>query len=99
VKAARSVPLLLAAATLILLGANALPTANRKHRLQDERNRLILELRHEEERMKSLAAEVRALREDPFYVERLLVETWQGVPEGAVAFDLPPDDPDDPIQD
>ena len=73
----------LAGATLILLGANALPTSLRKKRLLEESGRLRMELRLEQERVERLAAEVRALRDDPWYRERLSVETWRTVPPGA----------------
>lgn len=85
-KAARFLPPLLAGATLILIGANALPTAIRKHRLQDERIRLVRKLRQEEDRVQRIAAEIDALKKDPFYIERVLIETWGGAPEGARAF-------------
>jgi hypothetical protein len=86
VKAARFLPPLLAGATLILIGANALPTAHRKHRLQEERLRLVRELREEQDRTRVIAAEIEALQADPFYIERVLIETWGGAPEGAQAF-------------
>jgi hypothetical protein len=86
VKAARVLPPLLAAATLLLLGANALPTVQRKHLLRQERHRLERELHQEEAIARRRAAEVEALGRDPFYVERVLVETWQGVPQGASVF-------------
>lgn len=73
----------LAGATLILLGANALPTCMRKKRLLDEAARLRHELRIELERAARLDAEVLALRTDPWYRERVFVETWRTTPEGA----------------
>lgn len=98
-KAARFLPPLLAGATLILLGANALPTAKRKHRLQEEQTRLVRELRSEDRRMNALVLEIEALRGDPFYLERMLIETWGGMPEGAEAFTDAHEDPGDPIED
>jgi hypothetical protein len=86
VKAARFLPPLLACATLVLLGANALPTVQRKHLLQRERARLLRELEQEEREAARLRAEVEALAHDPFYLERMLVETWNAMPEGAVLF-------------
>jgi hypothetical protein len=87
VKATRFLPPLLAAATLLLLGANALPTVHRKHRLRRERTRVHRKLEREERRALRLRAEVEALAMDPFCQERLLVETWQQAPPGAIRFD------------
>jgi len=87
VRATRFLPPLLAAATLLLLGANALPTVHRKHRLRRERAKVLLELQREERRAARLRAEVEALARDPFCQERLLVETWQQPPQGAIPFD------------
>ncbi len=75
---------LLAGATVILLAANAFPTVRRKHRLQEERNRLVLELRHEQERGKMLRERAEAIAGDRFYLQRMLAETWRGVPAGAI---------------
>jgi hypothetical protein len=72
--------------TLLLVGANALPTVQRKQVLREERRRLERELRVEERAGDRLAAEVDALATDPFYVERMVVETWNGVPQGATPF-------------
>jgi hypothetical protein len=72
--------------TLLLVGANALPTVERKQVLREERRRLEREVREEEARGARLAAEVEALATDPFYVERMVVETWNGVPRGATPF-------------
>jgi hypothetical protein len=99
VKAARFLPPLLAGATLILIGANALPTAHRKHRLQEERIRLVHELRQEENRTRTIAAEIEALQSDPFYIERVLIETWGGAPEGAQAFYAAEEETHAPIED
>jgi hypothetical protein len=92
VKAARFLPPLLAAATLLLLGANALPTVHRKHRIRRERTRVLQHLQREERRAAHLRAEVEALAKDAFCVERLLVETWHEAPPGAIPFDpaVPP---------
>ena len=76
----------LAAATLLLLGANALPTIHRRHRLEREKAGLKRELRIEQQRHETLRTTVHALRHDRFYLQRVLAETWNGVPEGAVAF-------------
>jgi hypothetical protein len=72
--------------TLLLVGANALPTVERKQVLREERRRLERELRDAETEGDRLAAEVDALGNDPFYVERMVVETWNGVPQGATPF-------------
>jgi hypothetical protein len=87
VKAARFTAPLLVAGTLILLGANAIPSSERKRILRDEVHRLERELAREEARAKRLAAEVQALHTDDFYLERLCVETWSLTPAGAVPFD------------
>jgi len=86
VKATRFLPPLLAAATLLLLGANALPTVHRKHRLRRERAKVSFKLEREKQRALRLRAEVEALAKDPFCQERLLVETWQLAPPGAIPF-------------
>jgi type VI protein secretion system component VasF len=96
VRAARFLPPLLAAATLLLLGANALPTVRRKHRIRAERARVLKELHREQGRAARLRAEVEALAQDAFCVERMLLETWHETPPGAIPFDpavaLPPAD-------
>jgi len=84
VKASRLATPLLVGATLILLGANALPTALRKHRLIDEKRRVTLELHEQVERGERLAAQREAMRGDAFYIQRVTVETWKGVPPGAI---------------
>jgi heme exporter protein D len=86
VKASRILPPLLAAMTLLLLGANAVPSVQRKHLLREERRRLEVEVKRGEREGARLAAEIEALAGDPFYVERLVVETWNGVPQGATPF-------------
>jgi hypothetical protein len=85
----RLLPYLLAGMTLLLVGANALPTVQRKRVLRDERRRLERVLADEEREGERLAAEVDALGNDPFYVERMVVETWNGVPQGATPFRAP----------
>ncbi len=88
-KASRVLPPLLAAMTLLLLGANAVPSAQRKHLLREERRRLEHAVRREEREGARIAAEVDALVHDPFYLERMLVETWHGLPQGATPFAVP----------
>ncbi len=83
-KAARLTTPLLAGATVILLLANAFPTVLRKHRLQEERNRLIRELNLELERGRGLREHAEALSNDRFYLQRVLAETWHGTPQGAI---------------
>jgi hypothetical protein len=90
VKASRALFPLLAGMTLLLLGANAVPTVQRKHLLREERLRLERAILREEREAERLLAEIDALRHDPFYVERLLLETWKGVPKGATPFRQPP---------
>jgi hypothetical protein len=86
VKAARFLTPLLAGATLILIFSNALPTVVRKHRLQEEKRRLVLELKEERERARRLQAESRALKTDRFYLQRLLIDIWKAKPTGATLF-------------
>jgi hypothetical protein len=76
--------------TLLLLGANAVPSMQRKQVLREERQRLEREVRRGELEGRRIAAELDALVKDPFYVERMVVETWHGVPRGAVAFEPRP---------
>ncbi|HEX5139131.1 MAG TPA: hypothetical protein VFY93_19335 [Planctomycetota bacterium] len=85
-KVTRILPFLLAGMTLVLVGANALPTVQRKRLLREERRRLEREVSEEERAGLRLAAELEALGSDPFYIERLVVETWNGVPQGATPF-------------
>jgi len=100
VKAARLRPPVLAGATLSLIGANALPTAQRKHRLQRRQRMLVQEVRRLDRREDRLRREIHALEHDPFYLERLVVETWHGRPAGAEAFrpyEAAPDDDGPPL--
>ena len=83
----RFLPFLLAGMTLIVLFANALPAAQRKHRLQIEQRELLEEFREGAELQQHLVAEIEALRNDPFYIERVCAETWHVAPEGAIALD------------
>jgi hypothetical protein len=82
----RLLPYLLAGMTLLLVGANALPTMERKQVLKEERRRLEGELRAAEREGERLEGEVLALGNDPFYVERMVVRTWNGIPQGALPF-------------
>lgn len=79
----RWLPPFFAAATLLLLGANAIPASAKKHRLLRERSRLESEVRKERERAAALEAERRALEEDPFVLRRLVVETFERIPPGS----------------
>ena len=83
-KAARLLPPLLAGATVILLGANAFPTVQRRHRLMQEKNRLVHELREERARGRILREHVDAIENDRFYLQRMFAETWRGIPRGAI---------------
>ena len=76
----------LAAATLLLLGANALPAIQRRHRLEREKAGLRRDLRVQQRRREELQTALRALRHDRFYLQRVLAETWNSLPEGAIAF-------------
>jgi len=86
VRAARILPALLATMTLVVLLGNALPAAQRKHRLQHEERLLLRERRVQSARYTRLTAEHGALRADPFYLERLYSETWATTPYGAIEF-------------
>ena len=83
-KAAHLIPHILAGATLILLAANAVPTVQRKQRLLEQKRGLVLKLRQERERGRRLEAEIRALRNDPFCVQKELAETWRSLPAGTI---------------
>ncbi|MHC4224038.1 MAG: hypothetical protein ACYSX0_05110 [Planctomycetota bacterium] len=85
-KAARFLTPVLAGATLILIFSNALPTVRRKHRLQEEKRRLVMELEEEQKRARRLQAESRALKTDRFYLQRLLIDIWKAKPKGAIRF-------------
>jgi glycyl-tRNA synthetase beta subunit len=87
VNAARFLPALLASLTLIVLLGNALPAAQRKHRLQHEQRLLLQERRVQAERRERLLAERAALIEDPFYLERTYSETWATKPHGVLELD------------
>ena len=78
---------LLAGVTILLLICNVLPASTRRHRLLSEHSQLVQELALEKARSQRLIAEIDALETDPFVLERVLVETWNEVPEGAVAWD------------
>ena len=85
--ATRFLPFLLGGMTLIVLFANALPAAHRKHRLQREQRILIDEFRVGAALQQRLRQQVAALRDDPFYIERTCAETWCIAPDGAIAMD------------
>jgi len=89
VSSARFVPPVLIAATLILLGANALPTVRRKHLLQQRRQVLLERIREHAKTTARLRLEIDALQNDPFYMQRILVETWHALPAGAMPLDPP----------
>ena len=93
-RAQNLLPAVLAGATLILLGANAIPTTVRKKRLEKELHRMSRKLEREHERGAQLKAEIDALEHDAFYLERTLIETWNGIPEGALPWTTP-----DPVAD
>ena len=86
--ATRYLPFLLGGMTLIVLFANALPAAKRKHRLQVEQRKLVEQFQEGAERQRKLVAEIDALRNDPFYIERVCTETWRMAPEGAIAMNV-----------
>lgn len=78
-------PVLLGA-TLLLLGANAVPALLKERRLESEVSRLKGDLARERTRGDGLRARLNALRNDPYYVERLYRRTWNAPPEHAIAW-------------
>jgi len=84
VRAAQLLPALLATMTLVVLLGNALPAAQRKHRLQHEQRLLLRERRLQAQRRVRLVAEHAALSSDAFYLERTYAETWATTPHGAI---------------
>ena len=85
--AAKILPPVFASMTLVLLATNALPAGRQRQRLREEERRLEAILQLERERGQALRSEVEALRQDPFVLERWLVETWKGVPQGAIPYE------------
>ena len=85
--AAKILPPIFASMTLVLLASNAVPAGRQRQRLREEEKRLEAVLQLERERGQALHAEVEALRKDPFVLERWLVETWKGVPQGAIPYE------------
>ena len=83
-RVSRFLPPAFAAATLLLLGANALPTTLRKHRLREESHRLQRRIQEERLRTEKLEAVIRALNEDPFVLERATLEAWNSEPQGTL---------------
>jgi len=77
-------PYLLAGATLLVLGANAVPTTSRKALLLRERARLRARLLEEERRRARLEADLEALAHDPFVLERAAAEAWRRLPPGVL---------------
>ena len=53
----------------------------------EERRRLRIELEEQKIREQRLRAETKALQSDPFYLQRVLIETWKAKPKGAIALD------------
>ena len=85
--AAKILPPVFAGMTLVLLATNALPAGRQRQRLREEERRLETILQLERGRGQALRSEVEALRQDPFVLERWLVETWKGVPQGAIPYE------------
>jgi hypothetical protein len=83
-RASRCLPLVLGGMTLIVLLGNALPTSQRKHRLQRVRRVLLKQTRDESARTIRVNAEIAAMRDDAFYIERLYSEAWRIAPQGAI---------------
>lgn len=91
----RILPPLFAAAALVLLAANAMPTTLRKRILLEERARLQTRLEEERSRAGLLESEIRAIRDDPFVLQRWACETWGQEPGGTLPWP-PPDPPASP---
>jgi len=89
VRASRLLTPLLAGATVLLAVSNVVPATARKHALAERRQVLLRKLEAEREREQRLHAELEALRTDAFVLERLLCETWNLAPPGALAAPLP----------
>ncbi|MFQ5844025.1 MAG: hypothetical protein ACE5JG_03465 [Planctomycetota bacterium] len=87
-RGSRLLPAVLAGATLVLIGANAVPTIARKHRLQRERGRLERRIGRERRRAVTLRRQFEALRHDRFVLERWARETWHVPPPDAVPLRL-----------
>jgi hypothetical protein len=87
VNAAKILPPVFAGMTLVLLTTNAVPAGRQRQRLKEEEQRLEAALQLEHERGRTLRAELEALQHDPFVLERWLVETWKGVPQGAIPYE------------
>ncbi|MGQ0613429.1 MAG: hypothetical protein ACT4PV_06815 [Planctomycetaceae bacterium] len=89
-------PYLLAGATLLLLGANALPTTQRRLLLLRERASLRERLRDEERLRIRLEAELDALARDPFVLQRAACEAWRRPPPGLIPWRAGADPRDPP---
>jgi len=87
VRAGQFLAPLLAGVTILLLICNVLPASTRRHRLVSDHRQLVRELAVERARAQRLLAEIDALKNDPFVLERVLVETWNEVPAGALEWD------------
>ncbi|MHC4957072.1 MAG: hypothetical protein ACYTGN_01755 [Planctomycetota bacterium] len=85
-KASRFLTPLLAGATIVLISANAVPTIGRKHRLEQERRRVMREYEAERARATDLMKRVHAVQHDRFYLERRVAETYRTAPPGATRF-------------
>ena len=85
--AAKILPPVFAGMTLVLLASNAVPASQQRQRLREEERKLEAILQLERERGQALRAELEALRQDPFVLERWLVETWKGIPQGAIPYE------------
>lgn len=85
--AAKILPPVFAGMTLVLLATNAVPAGRQRQRLREEERKLGAILQLERERGQALRAELEALRQDPFVLERWLIETWKGVPQGAIPYE------------
>ncbi len=90
-------PYLLAGATLLLLSANALPTTQRRVLLERERASLRERLREEERLRVRMEAELDALANDPFVLQRSACEAWRRLPAGLIPWGAVPD-PRDPAE-
>ena len=83
-RASRLLPPLLAAATILMAASNVVPATARRHALSERRQELLMRLADEQDRARRLEEEIAALRQDPFVLQRVVLETWNLAPPGAL---------------
>ena len=73
--------------TLFVLFGNVVPAVQQKHRLQQEFRELLEKAKEEKARHQDVTAKIRAMKHDPYFVERLYVRAWNRTPHGAIELD------------